>query len=159
MASYLSKIDARISQIEQEMASLQSEIEELRIASRVINRLGADDDAVLAPARIRTVVERKAERQGLRLVDQIEQVLSDGGAMKLSEIHSAIEQLRPGTQSKVVSSLLSRMKADNITKHADDGLWSLCLKNDEPLSQGTSGSVGNGHGSSHGAFEFSSNPG
>lgn len=115
--SYNSRIRARISELEYEIAARQTELDELKIAERVIDRLGSDEFELSGRDAELTVV------RGLTIVDLISKILSDHGPKDTSAIHQLMkDEYRRDTTPNTVGSTLSRMKAEGRVT-LNGGLW------------------------------------
>ena len=131
--SYRTQIKQRISELETEIAERQQELEELRVAERVLDRIasggGDDDDDQLSS---------KPQRQKEPTVaDKIEEYVGILGPMESSDIHHTLQsEWRSDLQFTTVSSTLSRMKQrGRITN--DGKLWFL-PEQEEPSDAATS---------------------
>lgn len=122
-SSYYTRIRSRIAELEDQIKALQTELEELRVAKSVLDRLSEDgegsDDVTETRRRSPTVAEK------------IQEVVRDVGPSSSHEIHAALESgWREDLKFETVSSTLSRMKrnGDIVT---DGKRWFLPSEADE----------------------------
>ena len=112
--SYNSRIRARIAELEREIATRQSELDELKIAERVIDRFGADEyDAA-----------GDDTERGITIADLIVKVLIEHGAMETAAVHQYMQDAyNRVTTLNTVGSTLSRLKSDGRVT-LDGRFWS-----------------------------------
>lgn len=112
--SYISRIRTRITELEAGIKEMQGELDELRVAERVIGRLGADDSDEAAPAA-RFLKPRTVG-------DAILEVLGANGPLESREIFEKVKELQE-TTSNTISTTLSRLKEQGLVA-LDGRLWS-----------------------------------
>lgn len=105
-ASYAVRIRARIAELESVIKAAEIELSDLRIAERVIESLGPDDDEYDAPASAR-------HTKGKTVSDLIADVLTEFGPMDSREVFDRVSK-RQETTFNTISTTLSRMKDQGI---------------------------------------------
>jgi hypothetical protein len=132
--SYNSRIRSRIAELEQEIVARQTELDELKIAERVIDRLGSDE-----PERDDNR-DDNIDVRDLTIAKLIILVHSGHGAMESSGVHQrmANEYYRNTTLNTVVSTL-SRLKSEGRVT-LNGRLWSVrkepnFLQNEAPTRE------------------------
>ncbi|MFG1263890.1 BlaI/MecI/CopY family transcriptional regulator [Xanthobacter aminoxidans] len=105
-ASYAVRIRNRIVELEGVIKAAEIELNDLRIAERVIENLGPDDDDDDASG------ERRPAK-GKTVSDQITDVLTEFGPMESREIFDRVSK-RQETTFNTISTTLSRMKDQGI---------------------------------------------
>ena len=120
--SYNSRIRTRIAELEQEIAARQTELDELKIAERVIDRLGSDEFELIGHDAEFTVV------RGLTIADLIIKILTDHGARDTASIHQLMrDEYKRDTTPNTVGSTLSRLKSEGRVT-LDGRLWSNLME-------------------------------
>lgn len=116
--SYNLRIRTRISELEREIAARQTELDELKIAERVIDRLGSDENESVEISVIREHT----------IADLIIMILSDHGAMETAAVHQLMhDECHRGTTVNTVGSTISRLKSEGRVT-LNGRLWSVPQK-------------------------------
>ena len=127
--SYAQRIRSRIKELEEKFSELRIELDELRVAEKVLNRLGDDVDEA-------DVIER-SESSNSTIANDILITLNVLQHASTIQIHQALnEQIRPGVSLSSVAATLSRMRAKNVVDN-QNGKWfvvSDALGSIKPLS-------------------------
>ncbi|MSP42658.1 MAG: hypothetical protein EXR08_04740 [Alphaproteobacteria bacterium] len=135
---YIYRIRSRIAEIERELQRIQAledELEELRVAERVLGRFGSISEVAIN--------DRKQPRKQ-SIGDQIVQVLGFYGPLRAGAITQKLDEIRGSeTRKLTVNVTLSRLKA---TKRIDyDGKRWFVIEGDEaPAVQPAGASSGRG---------------
>lgn len=123
---YILRVRARISELERAIQQASKELEELRIAERVLSRMGGEDgqpeinDGGLAGS---TKPPRTQKRLTVPLM--VLRVLAESGPMDTHSLLAAIQdRFRPDLTFPTVSSTLSRMKKAGQIE-SDGRCWSV----------------------------------
>ncbi len=141
---YSQRIKQRILDLESTIASAQTELDELRIAERVLGRLGivteekGPDDGQ----------SRTPTTNGGTVADRAVEALTKLGAMDTPSILSYLQMIwRPDLKHTTLASTLSRIKAEGRIRSVD-GKW--CVVTDKKESpEGDSQSIGEDVSASH----------
>lgn len=120
--SYAVRIRQRIAAIEGEVAALQAELNELKVAYRVIGRMGSDEGEEDA--------DTPRASKAMTVADMIAEVLSNGAAIDSQEILDRVSSFHQ-TTFNTISTTLSRMKASGRVS-LNGRLWSLTETNEAP---------------------------
>lgn len=131
-ASYALRIKERIQQIERIIASAQRELDELRVAERVINRFGNDEEAKGPDdGQIKTSTTR-----GGTVIDMaIDCLTSIGPLDSLSILRYLQENWRADLKQTTLASTLSRAKSEGKI-HTVNGVWHVSDTKKEPPEGG-----------------------
>ncbi|WP_139282462.1 hypothetical protein [Pseudoxanthobacter soli] len=114
--SYAVRIRSRIAELEALILQMQAELDELRVAERVIERLGGDDDD-----------ETPARGQRSRTIGElIVEVLGLHGPLESKGVLELVRD-RQDTTANTISTTLSRLK-DSGQVLLDGRMWSLAQK-------------------------------
>ena len=134
---YSQRIKQRILDLEAQIAASQSELDDLRIAERVLNRLGAlNEEKEPDYGQPRTYTT-----SGGTVADRAIDVLVNNGPMNTGAILAQLqEKWRPDLKQTTLASTLSRVKAEGKIK-AVNGQWHVVGNEKEPL-EGGSQSIG-----------------
>jgi hypothetical protein len=118
--SYAQRIRLRVKEIEQQLAHLATELEELRVAEKVLGRLGEEADELDA--------HEKGESSNQTISDHIVLVLNTHGRLSSPDLHKVmVEQYRPTLSYNSVGATLSRMRVKGIVDNYD-GKWFVVSK-------------------------------
>lgn len=125
-SSYSTRIRSRIAELEQQIEAAQSELSELRVAERVLNRLsGPENDDESTPSSAQSPVKEPT------ISDQIVEILGEDGPLDTQTIFDRVNQARSNSTSLAsVQSTLSRVKASGKIGN-DGGRWHV-VKIDAP---------------------------
>ena len=133
---YSQRIRQRIAQLEAAIVDAQSELDELRVAERVLGRLGsinADEEQPVGPSRASTTTSGH-----LTVADKAVDALTRHGPLDTLSLLAILQaEWRPDLQQTTLSSTLSRTKALGRIAH-EDGKWCApSIKNEEPPEGGS----------------------
>lgn len=132
--SYPQRIKFRIAEIEaqlERMDDLRRELDELRIAQRVMEGLASENGDDASPDSEDGHGERAQPKEyGETLRDAILATLA-GWRMETAKLHEELLQRRPGLGRTTLSSTLSRMRKAGDIDRDEEGCWHL-VEDEEP---------------------------
>jgi hypothetical protein len=125
------RIRSRIAELERSIVEAQTELDELRVAERVIARLGSTGDMTDQDS-IRPSMVKSTTNSAATISSKIVEVLALAGPMNSGQLLMQLqEKWRPDLSFPTVSSTLSRIKAQNlVVKNGDQ--WSVPQKDEAP---------------------------
>ena len=116
--SYAQRIQNRIKEIEQQLEQLHSELSDLRVAERVIDRLGVDSSDDIGEK-----LHHPAASTSVTISDHIIMSLEAAGPMTVPELCDYVaKHYRPEMAFSSVGATLSRMRAKNLVDN-QNGKW------------------------------------
>jgi hypothetical protein len=125
------RIRSRIAELERSIAEAQNELDELRVAERVIARLGSMSDAAEQESR-QPSITKLTTNSAATISSKIVEILALDGPMNSGRLLMRLQETwRPDLSFPTVSSTLSRIKAQNLViKNGDQ--WSAPQKDEAP---------------------------
>jgi hypothetical protein len=122
--SYATRISQRIAFLQKAIDDMQVELNELRVAERVLSRLGTDDEDGM-------VAQETSKPRSI--ADTIVDTLRRLGPVDSQTLHEEVSKVRPTTLN-TVSSTLSRIKAEGRVELTGK-LWSATGDNENASLQ------------------------
>lgn len=140
-ASYYHRIKSRIAELEEQINELQSELDELRVAERVLERLGSNGDEESSPR-----ASSSGGRKGPTVASKIVETLQVLGPMTSNDITELLQtDWREDLKFATVSSTLSRLRSRGEVQ-SDGRKWFLPDQEKPPEADAPDGSDDDSYG-------------
>ena len=132
-SGYATRIKMRIFELQKIIDAAQSELQDLEVAQRVLDRLGDNAEPSFLPLPD-AGTKRKDTAKHRTIADVAIETLRENGPKSSSELLEIMQQQwRPDLALTTLTSTLSRIGKDGAVKHVN-GLWQLPDRNSEDVT-------------------------
>lgn len=132
-SGYAARIRVRILELKKIIEAAQSELKDLEVAQRVLDRLGDNaEPSYMLPQDVDTKLNETSKHR--TIADVAIETLSEHGPKSSSALLEIMQQQwRPDLALTTLTSTLSRIGKDGSVKHVN-GLWQLPDRNSEDVT-------------------------